>query len=290
MLRSRAEIGTYACEIAKAATELGADVTVIAPNYSDDNFAADSRLPFEIRRYRGGLHSMRHLPAKIMLARKHIASDRYDVVHAADWPFFIPVALARGLTTARIVMTVHGTEINEVQTPLKRLAIRCARVLGPRTLIVANSNYTRTLFRRSFAVTRQRIRAIPLGVSDFWFGERKARAETRISCGIDACRIVMVTVARMTRRKGHLMMLLALPRLPEDLRRKITWLVIGPDGEPDYVEELRTLAAKADCDVRFLGSLPNEDIRDIYGAADFFCLTGAPDSSGRVEGFRPCLP
>ena len=26
-------------------------------------------------------------------------------------------------------------------------------------------------------------------------------------------------------------------------------------------------------------------IRDSYGAADFFCLTGVPDSSGRVEGF-----
>jgi glycosyltransferase involved in cell wall biosynthesis len=34
-----------------------------------------------------------------------------------------------------------------------------------------------------------------------------------------------------------------------------------------------------------LGALSNEDIRDLYGAADFFCLTGLPESSGRVEGF-----
>jgi phosphatidyl-myo-inositol dimannoside synthase len=31
--------------------------------------------------------------------------------------------------------------------------------------------------------------------------------------------------------------------------------------------------------------LSNEHIRDIYAAADFFCLTGVPDTSGRVEGF-----
>jgi glycosyltransferase involved in cell wall biosynthesis len=31
--------------------------------------------------------------------------------------------------------------------------------------------------------------------------------------------------------------------------------------------------------------LSNEEIREIYGAADFFCLTGLPEASGRVEGF-----
>ena len=38
---------------------------------------------------------MRDMPRKIMLARRGVRGDRYDVVHAADWPFFIPVALSR---------------------------------------------------------------------------------------------------------------------------------------------------------------------------------------------------
>nr|WP_218626202.1 glycosyltransferase family 4 protein [Bradyrhizobium sp. dw_78] len=278
-------IGTYAREIATAATALGADVTVAAPGYGKDNTAEDRRLPFEVRRYQGGLHSMRDLPSKIMLARRLVGSERYDLVHGADWPFFIPVALSRGLTQARIMMTVHGTEINETQTPLKRLAIRCAGVFGPRTTIAANSRYTSELFRRRFTVDTQRIHAIPLGVSDFWFGERQARAVTRAAHGIGADRIVMVTVARITRRKGHLATLSALRTLPQELRGQLTWLVIGPDGEADYVKELRDLAANAGCDIRFIGPLPDQQIRDIYGAADFFCLTGVPESSGRVEGF-----
>ncbi len=277
-------IGTYASEIARAATELGAKVTAVAPDYGQDCRAADGFLPFEVRRFRGGRHSMRQLPAKIMLARE-LAAGNYDVVHAADWPFFIPVALARPLTSARIVMTVHGTEINEVQTPLKRLAIRAARVFAPGTLIAANSDYTRDLFQSHFPAKRQHVRAIPLGVSDFWFADRKPPAVTRQAHGIDADRIVMVTVARRTRRKGHLLTLQALAQVPHEIRQRITWLVIGPDGEPDYVAELRAAAAMADCDIRFLGGLPNEDIRDIYGASDFFCLTGVPEASGRVEGF-----
>jgi glycosyltransferase involved in cell wall biosynthesis len=219
------------------------------------------------------------------LARAHIAVDRYDIIHAADWPFFIPVALARQLTNARVVMTVHGTEINEVQTPLKRLAIRAARVFAPGTLIAANSAYTRDLFQDRFPAQRQQVRAIPLGVSDFWFADRKTSAEVRRAHRIDPDRVVMVTVARLTRRKGHLLTLQALAQLPSEIRRQITWLIIGPDGEPDYVAELRNAADTTDCDIRFLGAMPNADIRDIYGASDLFCLTGIPEASGRVEGF-----
>jgi phosphatidylinositol alpha-1,6-mannosyltransferase len=278
-------IGTYAREIASAATDLGANVTVMAPDYARDNAPADRALPFEVRRFHGGLHSMRDLPSKVMLTRNHIGAEPYDVVHAADWPFFLPVALSRHLTRARILMTVHGTEINETQTPLKRLAIRTAGVFGSRTEIAANSRFTRELFRERFAVDAERIHAIRLGVSDFWFGHQKGRAATRQTYGIAPDRIVIVTVARITRRKGHPVTLAALSTLPKALRRKITWLVIGPDGEQDYVAQLKRLVAATDCDTRFLGPLPDEEIRDLYGAADFFCLTGVPDSSGRVEGF-----
>lgn len=278
-------IGTYAREIASAATELGARVTVVAPDYSECSLEIDRSLPFQLYRFRGGLHSMRNLPAKILLAYNRVRIEDYDVIHAADWPFFIPLALSRHRTQARLLMTVHGSEINETQTPLKRFAIRAAGVFGPRTEVAANSRFTRELFRERFTIESERISAIPLGVSDFWFGPRKNRKATRHAYGVGLDKIVMVTVARLTRRKGHLMTLAALSRLPDELRRRIAWLVIGPNGEADYVEEFRDMIETADCEVHLLGSLPNEKIRDIYGASDFFCLTGIPDSLGRVEGF-----
>ena len=278
-------IGTYACEIAAAASRLGAAVTMVAPDYGRSRAADDARLPFNVIRFPGGLHSMRHLPQKIMLARREVRRNHYHVVHAADWPFFIPEALCRWDTPARVVMTVHGTEINEAQTRLKRLAVRGAGVFGPRTEVVANSHFTENLFRERFAKEAAHTEAILLGVSDFWFGERRTRAEVRAEHHLTRDQIVIVTVARITRRKGHHLTLQALARLPDHLRKRVTWLVIGPDGEAEYVKQLRQLAGSVDCDVRLLGSRSNEEIRDIYGAADLFCLTGLPDSSGRVEGF-----
>ena len=65
-------IGTYAREIAAAASRLGATVTVVAPDYARQTDDDDRSLPFEVVRFRGGLHSMRDLPAKIMLARRGV--------------------------------------------------------------------------------------------------------------------------------------------------------------------------------------------------------------------------
>lgn len=278
-------IGTYAREIATAAVNLGAKMTVLAPDYSQSSLPEDESLPFHLQRFRGGLHSMRDLPSKILLAFSRVKLDDYDIVHAADWPFFIPLALSRRRTGARLLVTVHGSEINETQTSLKRLAIRTTGVFGPRTEVAANSRYTRDLFRSRFAIEPARIHAIPLGVSDFWFGPRANRNAIRKAYDISADKIVMVTVARLTRRKGFHVTLAALSSLPDELRKKIVWLVIGPNGESDYVEKLRGIIDTSDCNVHLLGSLPNEAIRDIYGASDFFCLTGVPDPSGKVEGF-----
>ena len=72
-------IGTYAREIAIAAVDLGARMTVLAPDYSRNSPADDESLPFNLRRFHGGLHSMRDLPSKIFLALNHVRFDDYEV-------------------------------------------------------------------------------------------------------------------------------------------------------------------------------------------------------------------
>jgi glycosyltransferase involved in cell wall biosynthesis len=278
-------IGTYAREMAAAASALGAQVTVLAPDYAKGQEINDDAFCFRTRRFRGGLHSARDLPAKVLLARNAVHAEDYDILHAADWPFFIPVALSRGRTAARVIMTLHGSEINETQTFLKRLAIGACNVFGGRTEIAANSAFTRDLFRRRFDVEPHKINAIPLGVSEFWFGERKPRAVTRERYDIPRDNVVLITVARLTRRKGHSVTAAALGSLSAELRRQLTWLIVGPDGEAEYIEALQHDLKSAGCDIRRLGVLTDAEIRDLYGASDVFCLTGVPDPSGRVEGF-----
>jgi phosphatidyl-myo-inositol dimannoside synthase len=115
------------------------------------------------------------------------------------------------------------------------------------------------------------------GVADFWFGPRAERSKTRDSLGLAPETVALVTVANLTRRKGHLVTLAALLKLSPLLCKRVSWLVVGSNGEPDYANELKAAIASSGCDVRLMGALESQQIRDVYGASDLFCLTPDED-------------
>jgi phosphatidylinositol alpha-1,6-mannosyltransferase len=125
------------------------------------------------------------------------------------------------------------------------------------------------------AIARTRYAALrgELIVNDFWFGPRVERTKMRQTLGLAPGAVVMVTVARLTRRQGHLATLNAASRTPASVRDRLTWLIVGAEAEADYTEELMVRSAAANCDVRVLGPLSAPEIRDVYCASDLFCLT-----------------
>lgn len=123
-------------------------------------------------------------------------------------------------------------------------------------------------------------------VADFWFGPRAARSLTRQALGLAPEVVAMVTVAGLARREGHLVTLAALSRISHSVRGRLRWLVIGREGDSDYVEELKARIAASGCDVRLLGPLPTEKTRDVYGASDLFCLTPTESRSGSARRYQ----
>lgn len=123
-------------------------------------------------------------------------------------------------------------------------------------------------------------------VADFWFGPRAARLMTRQTLGLAPETVVMVTVAGLARREGHLVTLAALSRVSRPVHERLRWLVIGREQDSAYVEELRARIAASGCDVRLLGPLPTEKIRDVYGASDLFCLTPVENRYGSARRYQ----
>ena len=108
-------IATYAMEMAKAASEAGHRVTVVAADYGANS---QETFPFRIIRYRGGQHSARDLPRKIALVRRLMWEEPdFDIVHAVDWPFHIPLALSPYRGSTRCILSFHGTETTFMQHP-----------------------------------------------------------------------------------------------------------------------------------------------------------------------------
>lgn len=270
-------IGTYAFELAQAAAKRGHTVTVVAADYGADQSLADRTLPFEIIRYRGGEHAMRHLPAKIALVRKLSRRRDFDVVQAADWPFYLPLALSRYRDGTRCLLTFHGTEIAFMQHRRRAVPLRLSRFWNGWAKPLANSRNTAERLSAAFGVDAASIRVTGLGVSRFW-----------LEGGVvehDPARFVIATLGRIVPRKGHLLLAEALALLPEAVQRAVTWQIIGPPVDPGYAAQLEEAVQTLRCETIVTGALDAEDVRAHLAASDLFCLPGAPSAEGAVEGY-----
>lgn len=285
-------IGTYAREMARAAVEIGLEVTVAAPDYRDElNIGSlagsdQAAFKFEVRRFPGGRHTMRDIPKKTRFLASLLAGERFDIIHAADWPFFLPLSVLRRMHKGRTLLTFHGTEIAEIDVAAKRLAIAATGMFRGWAGIVTNSGFTRKLFLEHFpAVDPNLVFAERLGVGDDWFTPGTDEGALRAKYSLPAGRKIIITVSRMTRRKGHLPVIAAARELPAELRDKVTYLAIGPAYDEVYTAEVVAAGAEAGVDVRILGALPAEDIRGLYALAGAFTLVGLYMPNGDFEGF-----
>ncbi len=280
----RGGIGTYACELAKAATELGAQVTVHAPDYGQNLREEDKRqFPFEVARFSGARHTMKDLPAKLMYVRKALRQRQYSRIHAADWPFYLPVHFAAGPACKSYM--VHGSEVIEMLAPAKAFVASKSGLFRPPAQVFTNSLFTRDLFlRHNPAVSADRVHAEWLGVSDFWLQPVNS-TRVRHAHGIADDAFLMLTVGRLTPRKGHLDVLAALAKLPDAIKRRFCYGIVGPDYDAPYLAQIRAASAASGCEVKILGEVDDLRLRELYSAADLFCLTGREIANGPVEGF-----
>lgn len=281
-------IGAYARELATAAAQAGHSVTLLAPDYGADQSGVDAALPFRVVRFKGGVSNAKGLPARILATRRILKRERFDVVHAADWPFFIPARLLRGLQPhARFLLTVHGTEIIYMQAPKrKRLLDMIGFWKTGWAEWISNSRYTDDLLHAAFpAIGRGHSRAVPLAVSDAWRAARVDRDTARAALGVEDGAFVIASLGRVVPRKGHSVLAQALGRLSADQAQGVHWWVMGPLLEADYAAELKAATAALPAPPEFLGAVPTAEVRQRLSAADLFCLPGYQDKGGRVEGF-----
>lgn len=278
-------VGTYAFELASAASAAGHSVTVLAPNYNGQQSQFDAPLPFTVIRFPGGVANASGLWTRIKATRR-LLREKFDIVHAIDWPFFIPARLFAP-KTSRVILTVHGTEIIYMKEPKRALPLSWLGFWksGWATW-VGNSDYTTGLLLKMFpSIDKAATRSIPLGVSESWRNRRVSREQARAMLGLAPETLLVVSLGRVIPRKGHLDLASALDRLAPEIAARVQWWIIGPLNEPDYAETIRAAIVKSHVDTTLWGSLSVDDVALRMSAADLFCLPGYQDRNGRVEGF-----
>lgn len=278
-------VGRYCWSLAAAAARAGHRVTVLAPTHSQHRSDQYRDPPgVEVVHFAGDLFHFRSLPALEQLVEDTLATDRWDLVHAADWPMIAAVRRLR-IDVAECVASLHGSDVLLLRNSLRARIARAHRALKRFAPLLCNSAYTAGLLRAGFPDLPD-IRLAPLGVDTQWFEEPSAEAiesyRLRIGCSQDD-RIIL-TVARLDERKGHLATLAAIAKLSERERKDLVYVCVGRSCDPAY--EARIVEAATALGVRTVltGTLPDAELLAAYRTADVLALCGQ-EIPQKVEGF-----
>ena len=278
----RGGVGTYAQEMARAASQLGWNTTVWAPDYGvAPSEYWDEKL--RVLRYPGGVADRKDLPRLVLQFAAACTRLRPDTIILCSWPDSLCAAALHMYRFSRCVVMCHGTEL--LNLPYGRVS----RLLGYRRLIAraqvvaCNSQFTASLISRAGLKPGGSVRVTPLAASKFWC-EAVDPGRARQRWNIPDSHLILSTVGRLDWRKGQDLVLEALALLDTELQRAVTYVIVGPEVEADHVARLRARAEQIVAKVIFTNSIPDDEVRDVYAASDLLVLTGRDDPS-RVEGF-----
>ena len=179
---------------------------------------------------------------------------------------------------------VHGEDVTTAATS-RELSWMVRRVLGRARYVIANSRSTRQILLDAWGLPEQRVRLLHPGVDTTRFvpAARDLAAREKLGWG---GRPVVLTVGRLQKRKGHDMLIRALPavrpRIPD-----VLYAIVG-DGEERATLEKLVDRQKLNHHVQFLGEVNDAGLIHCYQQCDLFALPNRREGSD-IEGFGMVL-
>lgn len=223
------------------------------------------------------LEQLGPVQSRILYALKAMAAavrHRPTVVFCGHL-FMAPLALVVArLVRARLVLQVHGIDAWTNPGGLRRWVIERA------DMILSVSRYTRSRLLSWASIDPERVVVLPNTVDERFVPGDRSTARAKFGFGSGP---VILTVGRLDAReryKGHERVIDALPAL---LRSHPT-LVYAIAGEGDDLDRLTERVGQTGLQgvVRFVGPVRDEDLPDLYRAADVFALPSTGEGFGIV--------
>ena len=214
-----------------------------------------------------------------------IRREKVSIVHARSRAPAFSALWAAQATRTPFVATYHG--VYNARNSLKRWY---NAVMTRGDLVIANSAYTRDHVLAEHRIDPARIVAIPRGVdlerfNPSWVGAERVQA-LRAAWGLDPKerRVKLLLAGRLTRIKGHLMIVEAARLMKAQGRSDFLIVFAGDDqGRTGYREEIETAIAAAGLtdEIRLVGHC--DDMPAAYQLCDIAMLpTTKPESFGRT--------
>lgn len=207
-------------------------------------------------------------------------THRFTAIHAGRaLPEGITAWLVARLTFHPVLIYAHGEELTTWGYGRKYKAMRFALRHADR--VIANSEYTRDALIK-MDVNPASITLIYPGVDVTRFRPGLACAELRLSVGVTDVSKLVLSVGRLSRRKGFDQVIQALPALI-NAGLDVQYVLIGIGEDYDYLSDLAREHGVAER-VHLLGHVSADDLPRWYNACDVFIMPNR-EINGDTEGF-----
>lgn len=216
----------------------------------------------------------------LVCALRLALTRRFDAIHAGRaLPEGLVAWLVARLTLRPVVIYAHGEELTGWGRGNKYKAMCFALRHADR--VIANSDFTRdTLI--GMGVRPERIVLIHPGVDNERFRPGLPAGDLRARLGLgDSARLIL-SVGRLSRRKGFDTLIRSLPAL-RARGADVHLAIVGIGEDADYLDGVAREAGVAGW-VHRLGHVPMEDLPRWYNACDVFVLANR-EIGGDTEGF-----
>ncbi len=210
-----------------------------------------------------------------------IRKNNVSIIHARSRAPAWSALLASKITGVPMITTFHGAYKTR---GLFKKFYNSVMTRGEK--IIAVSNFMSDHIQKEYKVSKEKIEVIPRGVDSRYFHPDAVRAPKLIELTNewrlpDDCGPVILMPARLTRGKGHHVLLKALPKLSN---KHYMAILLGDDGQHSpYQKELEAMIDKYGLGqhVRFASS--TRDMTEAYMLAEVVvCPSIVPESFGRV--------
>jgi len=260
-------------------------MVVLAPH--DRNTASfDSAQPFPVNRLRVPLQRffvLRLLQALILVWRGSLIAKNTNskVVILGHWYFAFFGFVLRFYSRLPFIVVLHGGELDRFRSYslLLRLAIVC---IEQASAVIVNSDYTAQQYR-NHGGRHARIVKIAPGVDTLYFSPSMKCDHVIRRHHLQGKR-VLLTVSRLVERKGHDIVIRALPIILQNIPQCV-YLIVGSGPEERRLRDLAQTLNVSD-HVIFAGSVADAELPAYYNACDIFTMPSrALDKREGIEGF-----
>lgn len=210
-----------------------------------------------------------------------VLRHRIDVIHVGkNIPEGYVARLVKRLLGTPYIIYAHGEEIC-VSMENPRLKSTIEPVYNDAAAVIANSRFTVGVAKEA-GIRQDHVVQISPGTDpdSFCPGRRDPGLVEKHQL---EDRLVLLTVGRMQRRKGHDYVIQCLPEIRKALPH-ITYLIASDGDEWNYLHELARDREVEDI-VKFLGPVKQDDMVKLYNTCDIFIMANRTMPGGDVEGF-----